>query len=325
MITRKFLLMPKLILLLFLSSCCDKNDSKTSFKDTAIDEGVIIDVDTIPVKDTTPFIEYWDLSNSQQIPYQTKKLTSAKVKLFPNYGNRQKLGITQLSDVYGINQFFMDYDLTSGYVHPFTKKFFKKLTPEDFVLLLKRDESFINEGVILYKKVKDLSPLDSLGQNIGFFRQWKLSDLDIEDNKVNVKKNGLGSYYLKVKQHSSNQFKPFIPLWSKQPKEEGYINFSKLNVLTDFDGGTAVIIWETEENEIFFIDIHSSIKNIIECLMNIHNEYGVDPILGIYDAAPMARKFKSDRTNSVYFNSFSSRTLKSHYTGAGFGYKIIQY
>ena len=72
MITRKFLLIPKLILLLFLSSCCDKNDSKTSFKDTAIDEGVIIDVDTIPVKDTTPFIEYWDLSNSQQIPYQQK-------------------------------------------------------------------------------------------------------------------------------------------------------------------------------------------------------------------------------------------------------------
>ena len=105
MITRKFLLMPKLILLLFLSSCCDKNDSKTSFKDIAIDEGVIINVDTIPVKDTTPFIEYWDLSNSQQIPYRTKKLTSAKVKLFPNYGNREKLGITQLNDVYGIINF----------------------------------------------------------------------------------------------------------------------------------------------------------------------------------------------------------------------------
>ena len=324
MITRKCLLMPKLILLLFLSSCCDKNDSKTSFKDIVIDEGIIINVDTIPVKDTTPFIEYWDLSNSQQIPYRTKKLTSAKVKLFPNYGNRKKLGITQLNDVYGINQFFMDYDLTSGDVHDFTKKFYKSLTPDDFVLFLKRDESYINEGEIFYKKVKDLSPLDSLGQNIGFFRQWKLSDIDMEDNKVNVKKFR-GTYNLQVKQHSSNQFKALIPLWSKQTKEEGYIDISKLNVLTDNDGGTAVIIWETKENEVFFIDIHSSINDIIECLMNIHNEYDVGPTLGIYDAAPMARKFKSDKTNSVDFKSVNLKTSHQSHVGAGFGYKIIQY
>ena len=329
--SRKKILFSLLVLLLLLAIfwlttiklCCCEADHKVTYEQEIINDSLIIN--SVPFKDTTPFITYWDLSNSQQIPYKTKKLTSAKVKLFTNYGNRKKQDLTKLIDVYGINQFFMDYDFTTGYVHPYTQNFFKKLTPEDFILVIKRDESIINECQISYKKVKNLGSRDSLGQNIGFFRQWKLSDIDMNNNKVNVKTNGIGSYYLQVKKNSSNQFKPFIPLWSKQPTQEGYIDLSKLNKLNNNNGGTAVILWENKANEVFFIDIHSSIKDIIECLVHVKNTYDVDPTLGIFDAAPMTRKFKADSNNCIDFKTVNIKTSKIWYVGAGFGYKINQY
>ena len=39
----------------------------------------------------------------------------------------------------------------------------------------------------------------------------------------------------------------------------------------------------------------------------------------------MAKKFKSDKTNSVDFKRVNLRTSYKSYVGAGFGYKIIQY
>ena len=113
--SRKKILFSLLVLLLLLAIfwlttikfCCCEADHKVTYEQEIINDSLIIN--SVPFKDTTPFITYWDLSNSQQIPYKTKKLTSAKVKLFPNYGTRQKHGITKLIDVYGINQFFMDH------------------------------------------------------------------------------------------------------------------------------------------------------------------------------------------------------------------------
>ena len=122
-----FLVLSLIVLFFWLTTIkffCSEDVNKSTFEyETKGDSSI---TNSIPFKDTTPFITYWDLSNSQQIPYKTKKLTSAKVKLFPNYGTRQNQDRTKLIDVYGINQFFMDYDLTTGYVHRYTQNFFKK-------------------------------------------------------------------------------------------------------------------------------------------------------------------------------------------------------
>ena len=61
--------------------------------------------------DTVEFIEYWETGSREQIAFKTKSLKSAKVKLFPNYGTRKKLDYNEVSNVYGINQFFMDFQI----------------------------------------------------------------------------------------------------------------------------------------------------------------------------------------------------------------------
>jgi hypothetical protein len=275
------------------------------------------------LKDTVNFIYYWNFDNESQIPYKTKELRTAKIQLFPNYHTRTSLNIKEISDVYGINQFFMDFDMTTGYVHEFTNNFFKKLRDDDYVLILERDKTYVNEGVIYYKKVKNLKSDDKLGQNVGFFRQWKLSEIDIKDSKfVNFIKSD-GFYFLHVKENTTNPFNKYIPLWSSIPQKDGYIEYEKLNKLSDNDGGTAVILWEVD-NEIFFTDIHSSISDIIKNLYYIKNTYNVDPILGVFDAGPMTRKFKSNQDGRVLFENISNKISKISYVGAGFGYKLKQ-
>ena len=275
-------------------------------------------------KDTFAFISYWNLNNVDQIPYETKELQSAKIKLFPNFRTRQSLNLNEINSVYGINQFFMDFDMTTGYVHDYTNNFYKKLRPNDFVLILNRDKSFINEGVISYIKVKNITLNDKLGQNIGFFRQWKLSEIDIKDSSLIMLKKSKDSYYfIQTKDNINNPFKGLIPLWSKLPQKNGFINIEQLNQLSNYDGGTVVILWENQ-NKIYFKDIHGSIKNIIQNLYTIKNKYKVDPILGIYDAGPMARKFKSNPENKVLLNEISNKISTLWYVGAGFGYKIDQ-
>lgn len=274
-------------------------------------------------KDTLRFIEYWETGNREQIAFKTKSLKSAKVKLFSNYGTRKKMGITSLESVFGINQFFMDFDMSTGFVHPYTSNFYKKLRESDFVLFLERDISKINEGVISYKRIKDLNQSDVLGQNVGFFRQWKLSEIDINENQyVNIKKTSNG-FCLQVKQTTNNPFKSYIPLWSKQTVKDGYVDYHQLNLLTNNNGGTVVIIWEVD-GEIYFKDIHASIKDIINKLNFIRDKFLVDPVLGIYDAGPMARKFKSNSNNVVYFNEIQPFISSISYVGAGFGYLINQ-
>ena len=99
----------------------------------------------------------------------------------------------------------------------------------------------------------------------GFFRQWKLSEIDIKDSKfVNFIKSD-GFYFLRVKENTTNPYNKYIPLWSSIPQKDGYMEYEKLNKLSDNDGGTAVILWEVD-NEIFFTDIHSSIYDIIKNL-----------------------------------------------------------
>ena len=290
----------------------------------SLEKQSIINTDSKKVKkDTSMFIKYWNLDNENQIPYKTRILQTAKIKLFPNFQTRNNLNINEIDNVFGINQFFMDFDMTTGYVHEFTKNFYKKLRSDDYVLILERDKTFINEGTIQYKKVKHLSSRDKLGQNIGFFRQWKLSEIDINENKsANFKKDGQ-FFFLQVNKNSNNPFKKYIPLWSKSPKKDGYVDFKQLSKLSDFDGGTVVIIWE-KNNKSYFIDLHSSVGDILENLFYIKKKFNVDPVLGIYDAGPMARKFKSDNKGKVFFDKISDKISHISYVGAGFAYKLNQ-
>jgi len=88
MSSRKKILISVLVLLLLLAIfwltaikfCCCEDDHKATYGHEIINDSLIIN--SVPFKDTTPFIRYWDLSNSQQTPYKTKKLTSAKIKFF---------------------------------------------------------------------------------------------------------------------------------------------------------------------------------------------------------------------------------------------------
>lgn len=281
--------------------------------------------DTTIIEKDKKFITYSTLVNEGQVSYETKELQSAKIKLFPNNQTRHCSNLSQIDNVYGINQFFMDFDMTTGYVHDYTNNFFKKLRSDDYVLILNRDKKSINEGIISYSKVKNLSSNDKLGQNIGFFRQWKLSEMDLKDSSfVMFRKDKTGNYFMQTKQNSTNPFKGIIPIWSKLPQKDDYINIENLNKLSDFEGGTVVILWDYQ-NKTFFKDIHSSIKDIIHNLYSIKNKYKVDPILGIYDAGPMARKFKSNLEGKVIFNNISNKIISNTwYVGAGFGYKIDQ-
>ena len=62
---------------------CSESENKSTYEhETKSDSSI---TNSVPFKDTTPFITYWNLSNSQQIPYKTKKLTSAKVKLLVTF------------------------------------------------------------------------------------------------------------------------------------------------------------------------------------------------------------------------------------------------
>ena len=47
--------------------------------------------------------------------------------------------------------------------------------------------------------------------------------------------------------------------------------------------------------------------------------------LGVFDAAPMARKFKADSNHCIDFKKVNIKTSKIWYVGAGFGYKINQH
>jgi hypothetical protein len=267
-------------------------------------------------------VEYGKNSSaSGQIPFKTKALKYAEVKLFPRAKARLALGINSIEGVHGINQFFMDHDLTSGFVHPYTNNFFRILPDDAYVLVFERSLSRINHGSIHYEKKSDLcEPTDGLGQNIAFCRQWKLSELDLNGNYLMMKKSKYSAnrYCPQVKKESSNPYSPEIPIWSSY-QQEGYVDYRLLNLLTDSDGGTAVIIW-TYKQDILFTDIHGSIGDMIETANRVKHTYQVDPTIGIYDAGPFARKFKASETGVVDFNHVNKFTGTSEFVGAGYGF-----
>lgn len=314
-----------LTLSLFLNSCCSKSiDKKTEI--VKVDKDSLDSKPIDKLKDLTPFITYsQNLNNNEQIPFKTKVLTKARVVIFSNFGDRNGNHFQQINNVYGINQFFMDFDLTSGYIHDYTKNFYNRLKGDDFVLYFEKDIKYVNKGIISYKRKSDLTQTDLLGQNVGFFRQWKLSDIDLTQNQILMKRSKNQNYFFpQVKNDSKNVFKPEIPIWSLQVNADGYVDINNLNILSNNNGGTVTIIWETKDLGIVFKDVHGSIKDIINTLNQIKIKYKVDPVLGIYDAAPMARKFKSDENHIINFDKINSQINNDWYAGAGFCYDLIQ-
>ena len=270
----------------------------------------------------TNLIEYGKcLNNSGQLPFKCKALAYADIKLFPRYKDRSALNIKSIEGVYGINQFFMDHDLTSGFVHPHTSNFFERLPDDGYVLVFDRSLSRINHGRIYYKKKSDLSPpTDELGQNIAFCRQWKLSEIDLNGYNIMMKKSNYSSnsFCPQLKNGTKNYYYPEIPIWSSY-KKEGYVDYRLLNSLTDYDGGTVVIIW-TYNNQVLFTDIHGSIADIIDEAKRIKNIYKVDPTIGIYDSGSFARKFRASENGIVDFNHVNKLTGRTEFVGAGYGY-----
>ena len=299
-----------------------KNDSLSSNSNTASNKSDNTPHSPKPEIDTLPLITYGvSLNTSGQLPFKTKALKEAKVKLFPRYKDRKALGINSLSSVHGIHQFFMDHDLTSGFVHEFTRNFFNKLPQDGFVLKIERSPKQINEGTIRYIRKKDLEKGDALGQNIAFCRQWKLSEIGLNGFNLTMMKSNYRKdvYCPQLKPGTTNPYSPEIPIWTSTAKE-GVNDFRYLNSLTDYDGGTAVIIWETSNKEILFMDIHGSIADILNTAYSISNTYKTDPTIGIYDAGSFARKFKADINGNIDFNFVNARTGTSEFVGAGYGY-----
>ena len=282
--------------------------------------------------DTTSFIKY-----SLGGKFKTKELKQAWVTLFPNLGSRnvkwkynfdgkwcefpEKL---ILRDVYGVNQFFMDYDLTTGFVHRNTQKFHDKLPEDGFVLLLERSTKNFNQAKITYKRKKYLTSDEKLGLNIGFCRQWKLSELDKRGRQVNMSKNvKYGKYRIQLKPSSGNRFGE-IQIWSNQPIVNGYVDLTSLQSFDNSNGGTAVIIWETKEGEVYFEDIHGSIYDILSELERIAKKYKVDPTLGVYDAAGMAQKLQSKSDFTLDLSETDKWCASLPYVGAGYAFNKKQ-
>jgi hypothetical protein len=260
---------------------------------------------------------------SAQVKFQTKEISYIPVKFFPKRIDRDASNITDINNVYGINQFFMDHDLTSGYVHPYTQNFFNRLNDDGFVLCFRRSTNRINEATAFYKRKTDLGLDDVLGENIAFCRQWKLSEIDLKVNRILMKRCKFNSSCtcLQVISTSDNPYNPEIPLWSSNQKE-GYIAINELDDFGNFDGGTVTIIWESNNNnEILFKEVHGSIQDIMTSAIEIRDKYNIDPVLGIYDAGSYARKFQSN--NGVLdFDIVDRNTGRGQFVGAGYGYLI---
>jgi hypothetical protein len=266
--------------------------------------------------------EKYNPNSANQVKFQTQEISFISLKFFPKRSDRDAQKMTGISNVYGVNQFFMDHDLTSGYVHPYTRNFFTKLDPEGFVMYFKRSPTRKNEATAAYKRKKDLSSDDILGRDFAFCRQWKLSEIDLSNQKILMKKCRFSSNCNcpQVKQSSMNPYRPEIPLWSSN-KTEGYIDIQQLKSFGHNDGGTVVLIWESKQGEILFKDVHGSIYDIITTAMHIRDKYQTDPVIGIYDAGPFARKFQSN-AGFLDFATVNSNTNYGSIVGAGYGYVI---
>jgi hypothetical protein len=252
--------------------------------------------------------------------FRTIPAKKLHVKLIPNLETRAKLKMKVIPKMIGVHQFFLDHDLVSGFVHPFTQRMYDDLRPNEYVLKFTANNSIKNTGIISYIHKSELDKNDILGKNIAYFRNWRLSEIEYKIN------NGL--VYFKSKPCNFNKRcacpetnrtgnMKQIPVWHKA--ESGYFSVNKFKAFGAFDGGTVALIWEVK-NEIFFQDIHSSWKEILERAIEISKKYNTDPTIAISDAGPLANKVRANLKHELTTSSIDALAPLGKRFGAGYGY-----
>lgn len=252
--------------------------------------------------------------------FRTIPAKQLAVKLLPNMETREKMQMKELNGVSGIHEFFLDLDLVSGFVHPYTQNMFNGLKPTDFVLKYKPDTTQTFTGLISYIHKNDIGANDTLGRNIAFFRQWRLSEINYSERNGEVYiKTDICTFDTRCACPQSKKAGNMtqIPFW-----QVAKVGIQPLNTFSAFgneNGGTVVIVWE-ENNEIFFQDIHSSWKEVMLRAIEISKKYNTDPAICISDAGPFARKLRADKNFRVNTKDIDDFAYNGKRFGAGYGY-----
>ncbi|MEY3343018.1 MAG: hypothetical protein RL090_702 [Bacteroidota bacterium] len=276
-------------------------------------------------QDTSSFaIRYSQAPSADgQYRFQTSELSEAQVMLFTHKEGRAQKRIKSLAGVFGTAQFFLDVDPLSGYIHQYTTNFFNRCPKDGFVLKLERSTSITNKATIHYVHKEKLMPNDKLGLNVVAGRQWKLSELKLHGDSIEMVSGSCTSSPGFVPASTSILY-ACPPLRTVQLKSPGIYPISKLDAFSRNDGGTVALVWEHPTEGIRFIDIHGSIKDILETAIKVRETYHVDPTILIHDAGPMARKIKSDTNGILDFAEVNKVTGLPGKVGAGYAYLIEQ-
>jgi hypothetical protein len=268
-------------------------------------------------------INYNQTNEDNQYRFQTSELSEAKVVLFTHQLGRANASQIKLNGVYGVGQFFLDMDLISGYVHDYTKNFYVRCPVDGFLLKVERLDSTTNKAVIRYVRKDALSPRDKLGVNIVSGRQWRLSEFHLKGDSLEMvsgKCTQVGGF---VPANNSKIYK-CPPLQNLKIKSPGVYHLDQLDAFSRNDGGTVAIVWDTKAGGVRFIDIHGSIKDILEAAIKVRDTYQVDPTILIHDAGPMARKIKADANGDLDFALVNKVTGLTGKVGAGYAYLMDQ-
>src|ERR1043165_1758001 len=260
-----------------------------------IEDSVRIDTMKVPVFFSNTVV------NEEQQSFQSWPSNKLVAKIFPNNGRRKETGKNTISGVLGVAHFFLDFDLTSGFVHPSTKKFYDILRPDDYLMKFDRLPEDSSLGYVYYVKRKELNDSDKLGKNVAYFRQWKLSEIDyrmvkdVMEIKMKPCTFANGCTCPQKKPATSNPLPSAeIPIWSKGTQDY-YAFAGEFNDLDNLNGGTVVIIWyDWQTRSTLFMDLHGSLNYIMHRTNSIAAQYETDPTIAISDAGPMARKFKAE-------------------------------
>lgn len=250
--------------------------------------------------------------------------TRQLIKVFPNKGHRSELNLNSVSKITGVNHFLLDMDLVSHFVHPFTLNFYNRLSAEDYVMRFTKSENDSSLGMMEFIRKVDVKPEERLGYELAFFRQWKLSELDLKEEnnqwKIRMKSCSYSPIFfcpsLKP-EYSGHPYSSEIPIWHSNAAP-GWMNINDLNILGKFDGGNVVLIWEYQ-GRTWFQEMHGSLSQIINQAMRLREISGSEITLAISDAGPMSASFKSDENNILHFTEIN-KLEKDDYIGAGYGY-----
>jgi hypothetical protein len=294
-------------------------------KDVPIPKGKVRELSTI----NSPLL-YANTTEEYNVPFQSCMMNQAKIQLIPNKENRKSKGIKEIRGISGVTHFFLDHDLSNGFVHPYTSNFYNKQNQEYYVLKFTPSSKNKLIGSIQYIKKKELKPNDKLGVNIAFFRQWKLSSIDYQESNgkylIHVEKSSFNPMYdcPQAKKSADPGCQSQIPLLLPSSSKK-LVDVSTFNQLNNHLGGTVVIIWEDKKtHKTYFIDVHQSFYYIFQLAINIAKKYHVDPTIAIGDAGPFTPKVKSNASFVLNTKYVDDMTYNGGKFGAGFGYEPIQ-